>query len=341
MTRAALCNTGVERVSAIVVAHNGGPDLLQCLESLVAQRDIDLDIVVVDNASVDDSIGLVEGRFGDRVRVLRRATNDGYAAGANAGRLMTDAQWIGVFNQDLVLAPDCISILCRALAQWPTSALISPLLRLKSRPEHVNAVGNDVHWSGVSWCRGAGSLASSWSGTVEVPAISGAAFLMRSAVFDSLGGLDESFFMYMEDVDLSLRARRRGLACVVACDAQALHDWRLALTPEKFERLEANRRVVWQRHLSGKGRFALLVQAEAMAWLYASLRGRRHIRAKVRSALRRAPAAPRDRETVRIEQWLSTHHPYEVMFPGNTSLYVLGRLVDRIVLRLAGNPHLR
>jgi GT2 family glycosyltransferase len=327
MTRAALRNTDVERVAAIVVAHNGGSDLLECIESLVAQRDIDLDIVVIDNASVDGSILSVEDRFGDRVRVVRRATNDGYAAGANAGRLVTDTTWIGVFNQDLILAP--------------TAALISPLLRLKSRPEHVNAVGNDVHWSGVSWCRGAGSLASSWSGTVEVPAISGAAFLMRTAVFDSLGGLDESFFMYMEDVDLSLRARSQGLACVVACDAQALHDWRLALTPEKFERLEANRRVVWERHLSGKRRLAFLVQAELMAWLYAGLRGRRHIQAKLRSAFRPRAVSDHAIQRVRIEQWLSTHHPYDVMYPGRTSLHALGHLADRIFLKLAGDPHLR
>ena len=160
-------------------------------------------------------------------------------------------------------------------------------------------------------------------------------------VFDSLGGLDESFFMYMEDVDFSLRARRRGLACLVACDAQAMHDWSLALTPEKFGRLEANRRVVWTRHLSGKRRIAFLIQAEMMAWLYAGLRGRRHLRAKLRTVVRARAAADRPTERLCIEPWLSTQHPYEVMYPGKTFVHALGHLMDRIFLKLAGDPHLR
>lgn len=332
-----MANSGAGKVAAIVVAHDGGKDLLDCVASLVAQVGVDLEIIIVDNASSDGSVTRLEQRFGKRVLVVRRATNDGYAAGANAGRRVTNAAWIGVFNQDLTLAPDCLSILRSAIRAWPTMALASPLLRLRSAPQLVNAVGNDIHWTGVTWCHGAGSPASSWAGTVEVAGISGAAFLMSAEVFDDLGGLDEQFFMYMEDVDLSLRARSLGYSCVVACEAHALHDWRLAMTPEKFERLEANRRIVWSRHLAGPWRrSALLIQAEAMAWIYATLRGRRHVHAKLRAARRptTAIAGPAGRE--RIEPWLSTRHPYELLFPGKPTLHLVGRLADRIFLRLAG-----
>jgi GT2 family glycosyltransferase len=332
-----LADAGAPRVAAIVVAHDGGDDLLDCVTSLIAQEGVDHEVIVVDNASSDGSIAVVEQRFGGRVRVMRRLENDGYAAAANAGRRATEADWIGVFNQDLTLAPDGLSILCSAVRAWPTGALASPLLRLRSAPDRVNAAGNDIHWSGVTWCRGAGSAASSWSGTVEVPGVSGAAFLMSADVFDRLGGLDESFFMYMEDMDLSLRARSLGFACLVACDTHALHDWHLALSPDKFECLEANRRVVWARYLAGPWRRSwLLLQAEAMGWIYATVRGRQHVRAKLRAARRpsltRADLVRRDL----IEPWLSTRHPYEVLFPDQPALHALGRLADRVVLRFAG-----
>jgi GT2 family glycosyltransferase len=327
------------RIAAIVVAHDGADDLLDCLASLVAQEGIEPEIIVVDNASTDGSIARVEQRFGSRVRVLRRATNGGYAAGANDGRRATDAAWIAILNQDLTLAPDCLAVLVDAVRRWPTPALVSPLLRLRTAPGLVNAAGNAVHWSGVSWCHGAGSPASAWSGTVEVPAVSGAAILVRAEVFDRIGGLDERFFMYMEDVDLSLRARSLGYACLVACEAQAFHDWRLAMSPEKFERLEANRRVVWARYLAGpRRRSALLIQAEAMAWVYATLRGRRHMRAKQRAGRRPPRSAARLDGRALIEPWLATRHPYEVLFPGRPILHTLGRLADRVFLGLAGVP---
>lgn len=325
------------RVAAIVVAHDGGRDLLDCVASVATQVGVHPEIIVVDNASSDNSITQIEERFGLRVHVVRRATNGGYGAGANAGRRATSADWIVVLNQDLTLAPDCLSILLNAVRRWPTTALGSPLIRLRSSPDLVNAVGNAIHWSGVTWCHGAGSPASSWSGTVEVAGVSGAAFLISARAFDDLGGLDERFFMYMEDVDLSLRARSMGYACIVACEARALHDWRLALSPDKFGRLEANCRVVWSRYLAGPWRRSvLLIQAEAMAWTYATFRGRRHIRAKLCASRQRVPVTNRPEGRVRIEPWLSTHHPYEVLFPGKTTLHALGRLADRIVLTLAG-----
>jgi GT2 family glycosyltransferase len=334
-----LARPGRHSIAAIVVAHDGGDGLTGCVASLAAQTGVDVEIVVVDNASSDDSIGRLEERFADRVRIVRRPVNEGYAAGANAGRRATNAPWLAILNQDLTLAPDCLSTLVDTALGWPTTAIVSPLLQLRSSPETVNAVGNDIHWSGVAWCHGAGSPVAAWSGTVEVASVSGAAFVLATQAFDELGGMDEAFFMYMEDVDLSLRARSLGYACLVACDAHAVHDWQPALSPVKFERLEANRRIVWARYLAGPRRRAVvLLQAESMAWLYAALHGRAHLRAKLRaSRRRRVETAPRAGRR-RVEPWLATHHPYDVMFPRRTMVQRVGRLADRAVLRLAGIP---
>jgi GT2 family glycosyltransferase len=322
-----------DRVAAVVVAFNGGSELLECIGSLRTQTVSHLEVVVVDNASTDGSIERAESQFGDDIRVVRREHNGGYAVGANEGWHATRARIVAILNQDVTLAPDCLAQMRRALEDSPTEAVVSPKLVLKTDPSRVNAVGLDVHVSGVSWCRGLGSEAADWQGVVEMTSISGAAFMARRPLLEALGGLDESFFMYMEDVDLSFRARLAGATCLVACDAVARHSWSLALTPWKFELLERNRRRIWDRHIgSAGGRWLVLLQVEAMGWVYAALRGRGYLRAKLRTARTREPreAIAPSRTSIIVSN-LAAIYPYDVVFPNARAVVTVGRLVDKIV----------
>jgi GT2 family glycosyltransferase len=330
------------RLAAVVVAYNGGQKLVSCLDSLLAQTVRELEIIVVDNASTDDSVSLVEATFGDRVQVIRRATNGGYGAGANSGWRSTTADQVVILNQDLIFAPDCLEQMQRALADAPDEVLVCPKLVLAGNEQVVNTIGNEVHLSGVAWCRGLGTASNDWQGTIEVPAVSGAAILARRAFLESLGGLEESYFMYYEDVDLSVRARLAGARCVAACDAVAAHDWALAMTPWKFRLLERNRRAFWQR-LSGRSHrlTPTLWQAEAMGWAFAVLRGPQYVRAKwsgTRSPLSLAALAPASHERpglARLQARLSSNHPYHVMFPGGTGVAFVGGMVDRLATAFA------
>jgi GT2 family glycosyltransferase len=186
----------------------------------------------------------------------------------------------------------------------------------------------------VTWCHGLGTAASDWQGIVEVTAISGAAFMGRRVFLEELGGLEEAYFMYMEDVDLSLRARTAGAICAVSCDAIAEHDWTLALTPKKFGLLERNRRAVWGRFIGPSNvRWLPLLQAEAMAWVYAALRGRPYLNAKARAV--RSPLLIREdrHRDQRVIGALSTTHPFHVLFPNSRLVPRLGRFADSIVNR--------
>jgi GT2 family glycosyltransferase len=335
--------TTEDRIAAVVVAFNGGEALLDCVRSLLAQSVPELEVIVVDNASTDGSIERAESAFGADIRVIRRVTNGGYAAGANTGWRATGAPMVAILNQDLVLEPDCLQRMREVVVDEPRDALVSPKLVLKSDPSRVNAVGNDVHLSAVSWCRGLGTPAADWHGIKEVTAISGAAFMTRRAVLEALGGLDESYFMYMEDIDLSFRARLTGATCLAACDAVAAHDWSLALTPWKFGLLERNRRRVWDRHVGpAAGRWLVLLQVEAMGWVYAALRGREHLKAKrrfLRSERAREAATGSPVET--IVPFLSTRYPYHVLFPRSPAVAAVGQAVDRVVawwLKVARGP---
>jgi GT2 family glycosyltransferase len=328
-------------IAAVVVAYNGGDELLDCLRSLLAQTVPDLEVIVVDNASTDGSIERAEATFGARIRVIRRATNGGYAAGSNTGWRATDARIVTILNQDLTFEPECLERMCRVLMDEPREALVSPKLVLKSDPGRVNAIGNDVHLSGVTWCHGLGTPAADWHGTVQVTAISGAAFMARRSFLDRLGGLEEAYFMYMEDVDLSLRARLTGGVCLAACDAVATHSWTLSLTPEKFGLLERNRRILWRRILDdgGQRRQLILLQAETLGWLYAIVHGRAYVAAKARSAhaLRAARRIGlREEAAHELAHELAPGLPYSTVMPASPAISIAGGFIDRVVVRMAG-----
>jgi GT2 family glycosyltransferase len=333
--------TNDDRLVAIVVAYNGGDDLLVCLRSLLAQTARNLELVVVDNGSTDGSIDRVGAELADRVRVIRRPTNGGYAAGANTGWRATDAPIVAILNQDLTFEPNCLDEMRRVLVVEPRDALVTPKLVLRSDPTRVNAIGNDVHLSGVAWCHGLGTPADDWHGVIEVTAISGAAFMARREFLERLGGLEEAFFMYMEDVDLSLRAKLAGAVCLAACDAVATHDWSLRLTPRKFGFLERNRRIIWRRLFGRGSRRAqvVLLQAEALGWLYALVHGRAHLAAKVRGAhgaQRPKPLQVNRDAARRLAGELATRLPYSTVIAGMPGISPAGGIIDRVVVLIAG-----
>jgi GT2 family glycosyltransferase len=115
---------------------------------------------------------------------------------------------------------------------------------LMDAPNRINACGNDMHLAGFTLCRGAGARRESYAERSEVGAVSGAAFAMRRELFEVLGGFDESFFLYMEDSDLSLRARLAGYRCLYVPDSVVYHDYRLHFGPQKTYYHERNRYVM-------------------------------------------------------------------------------------------------
>lgn len=105
----------------------------------------------------------------------------------------------------------------------------------------VNACGNEMHYTGITSCRGLGMPTEAFTGLHEVPLVSGAAFIARRGLLNNLGQFDELFFMYHEDTDVSLRARSRGHRILCAASAVVTHHYELQMSPTKFYYLERNR----------------------------------------------------------------------------------------------------
>ncbi|MGB7980121.1 MAG: glycosyltransferase family 2 protein [Candidatus Nanopelagicales bacterium] len=224
------------RASAIVLAHGPEPTLAQCVGALVAQGDTQ--IIVVDNDAAPASIAAIRGLPG--VEVLTPGRNLGYAGGCNHAAGHATGDVLVFVNSDAIVAPGALAALGRRVAE-PDVGLACASIRLAEHPELLNSAGNPVHYLMFSWVADLGQPAAGHAELTEVPSISGVTFAVRRSVWDDLGGFDEAYFAYCEDVYLSLRAWQAGLRVVHDPAAVVVHHYEFARHSTKHYLLERNR----------------------------------------------------------------------------------------------------
>jgi GT2 family glycosyltransferase len=190
-----------------------------------------------------------------------------------------------ILNPDTDLHDGALSALLDAVRAHP-DALITP--KLLNPDGSVNACGNEMHYTGITTCRGIGEPADTYAETHPAPLISGAAFIARRALLAELGGFDARYFMYHEDADLSLRARSRGYRVLCAADAVVTHHYDLQMSPSKLYFLERNRLLTLLKNLEGRTLLRLgfpLLLTELATWAFALSRGPAYLGARARGYL--------------------------------------------------------
>lgn len=237
-------------VSAIICAYGEQPYLAAAVAALRASRNVTVEVLVVDNGSPDVA--------GLDVTVLQPGVNTGFAGGCNLGARHASGDTLVFVNSDALVDPDCLTRLERAAADGD---LVGATILLADEPDVVNSRGNPVHLLGFSWAGGYGEPATGTS--AEVASVSGAVFAVRRDVFWVLGGMDETYFAYGEDVDLSLRVLLAGRAVRVLGDAVAWHHYDFARNPSKLYLLERNRLITVLTTYQGRTLLALLPLAAA------------------------------------------------------------------------------
>jgi GT2 family glycosyltransferase len=210
------------RVRIIVLNWNGQAWLGPCLTALLAQDLTETEVVVVDNGSSDGSAEFVRSNF-PAIRVLALDRNLGFAAGNNAGALDATADYLIFLNNDTRVAPGWLAALRQAADADPTAGLITSRVVYLDRPDVIDSAGDGYLRCGGAFKHWHGQPAGTAPTSREVFGACGAAFLIRRALFESLGGFDQDFFMVYEDVDLSFRARLAGARCRYASDASVEH----------------------------------------------------------------------------------------------------------------------
>jgi GT2 family glycosyltransferase len=215
------------KIVAVVVNWNGGAQNLRCLESLLAEPAI-TSVLFVDNASSDGSRELVARRC-PRVEVLDSGANLGYGGGNNLGfqrALELGADAVFVLNNDVTLAPGATGLLARELERDPRVGAVGPRVVFRDRPGVVWAAGGELTWrQNLSTLRGFGERDRvELAGDVDVDYVPGCALLVRRELIERLGGFDERYFAYTEDVDLGVRAARAGFRSRCVGAALAYHE---------------------------------------------------------------------------------------------------------------------
>lgn len=214
-------------VAAVIVNYESGGALARCIESL---RGEGLDeLVVVDNGSIDGS-----ARDVDSAELLTPGRNLGYGAAANRGVSATSADLILVCNPDLVVHPGMVATLSEALADHPDWGLVGPEIltsggdrypSARDFPSLIDAAGHAVFgiFAPENRFTKAYQHASEVASATTVDWVSGACQLVRRSAFEAIGGFDESYFMYAEDVDLCWRLGRSGWKTAYVPEAQVTH----------------------------------------------------------------------------------------------------------------------
>jgi GT2 family glycosyltransferase len=210
--------------AVLVVNWNSGALLERCLSAVFAQTLRPREVVVVDNDSRDGSADRVEALF-PGARVLRPGRNLGFAAANNlAARAAAPCGWLALVNPDAFPDPRWLERLAAAAAAQPSYSFFASRLVSAGDPGRLDGTGDLYSPSGLAWRRDHGKPVEQAPATPsEVFSACAAAALYRRDAFDEVGGFDESYFCFFEDVDLAFRLRLAGHRCLYVPDAVVHH----------------------------------------------------------------------------------------------------------------------
>ncbi len=304
------------RAAVVIPNWNGARWLAGCLDAVAAQTRPADEVVVVDDASTDDSVRIAAGHP-LAPRVVRQPENRGFGAAVNRGISCVAADAVALVNVDVVLAPDWLERAVAALEAAASAAAVATTMVAMDDPGVLDDTGNFLRRDGAAEQRGRFRRDQGlWDKPGEVwGACAGAALFRRDAVL-AIGGFEERFVMYLEDVDLALRLRLAGWRCLYepvlarhhgasssALRARPVSGWVMRNTllivakyfPLRWAPFVLYRQVAWASHALRERRLRAHVGglAAAAPLLPAFLRERAAVRRSARLSIAEAiPARP-------------------------------------------------
>jgi len=210
-------------IAVVIPNYNGGAHLEACLRSLAAQARPPQAILVVDNASSDNSLDRVR-RVAPGAQIMPQSRNAGFAAAANLGARAAGADWVAIVNNDAELSPGWMDACLDAIRRYPQADFFAcRILDFRDR-NRLYGAGDCFLRAGIGYRRGEGLPAGpGFMEDAEVFSACGCAALYRRDIFLEAGGFDEGFFAYLEDVDLGLRLRAAGRRGMYVASAEVFH----------------------------------------------------------------------------------------------------------------------
>lgn len=214
---------GVADVSVVVVTYDSGPTLGRCLEALKAQTVRGFELILSDNGSRDGAPQAAAAADPTMVLLEHRA-NLGFAAANNRAAVRAGGRWLVLLNPDAYAEPGFVQALKAAAADHPSVRCFTARQRMAANPERLDGLGDAMTVIGFPFRGDYGNPDPGPIGPAEVFSPCGAAMMIERDLFLELGGFDERFFCYCEDVDLGYRLRLRGEPVLLAPHAVVRHE---------------------------------------------------------------------------------------------------------------------
>lgn len=209
------------KVFIVVLNYNGLRTITKCLSSIYQSSYANFEVVLVDNASTDGSLELAKQQF-QKAHIIMNQTNAGFAKGNNIGirfALEKFAEYVLVLNNDAYLEPDTLEKLISYAGKDQTVGILSPLVFTANKK--IWFAGGRIDWLRMRTIHDNLRV-------LKTPYASdylcGCSLFVSQAVFQKIGLFDEKFFLYYEDADFSIRARKAGFKIRIVPQAQLIHD---------------------------------------------------------------------------------------------------------------------
>ena len=222
--------SNLSKVSIIIPHHNNFPILDECLKSLEQSTYENLEIIIVDNNSSDDSVLQISENY-KHVIIQKSTTNLGYAGGCNLGAQIATGHYLLFLNNDTIHDSNFISGLVDTLNNNKKIACVQPKIKNfnnKDYFDYAGASGGFIDYLVFPYCRGRVFSTiekdqKQYNEKIRVFWTSGTAFMTRKDVFEKLGGFDQNLFAHMEEIDYSWKCYLAGYECFVNPDVTIYH----------------------------------------------------------------------------------------------------------------------
>ena len=210
-------------VSVVIPNYNGEKYLEKCLETLLLQTLLPEEIIIVDNASKDKSIDIINDRFIDKVTLIKMKENHGFSVAVNEGIKRNKSEFVVLLNNDTEVDRNWLEELYICISKDKSIfSCSSKMIRYDNR-ELIDDAGDEYTIFGWGKKRGDGASIAQYSNDEEIFSSCAGAAIYRASAFDEIGLFDEDFFAYLEDMDISYRARLHGYKNYYASKALVYH----------------------------------------------------------------------------------------------------------------------
>ncbi|MEI7890516.1 MAG: glycosyltransferase family 2 protein [bacterium] len=243
-----MANNNFPKVFIIVLNFNGSSVLSNCLKSIMQSDYPNFEVVLVDNNSTDSSFEQAKNDF-SRFHFIKNSENIGFSRGNNIGirfALEKFADLVFILNNDTIIDKNTISTLAKTSKQYKKSGIITPLI-LEGDNKKVWFAGGKINW-----CTMKTSHVTKVSSKKPYKSeyLSGCAMLIKKDVFKKIGLFDERFFLYYEDTDFSMRAKKAGFDLLIDPSATIQHLEQSELNAEKIYYLVISGLLFFKTHAS-------------------------------------------------------------------------------------------